>query len=291
MNRDLLHDITEEQIRQYEADGAICIRGQFDQEWIDRMLAAAIDNIDNPSGRRGIVDNEDDPGRMITGTHMSRFNDEFMEIAIRSPAAQIAAKLMRLDEVRYFYDQLLIKEAGSTVPVRWHNDLSYWPLDGNHVVTVWVACTPVSVATSGLVYLAGSHKGGKVYKPPRTNYKSVAETSVSAQSAAADETERLDECPDLDSELDNPDYRFISWDMEAGDALVHHPLTLHASGKNASKSQQRVAFALRYFGGDATWRGHRTRFVVPGTEDDAVFERGKMPIDDKLFPVVWRKGL
>ena len=110
MNFDLIHDITEEQVRQYEEDGVVCIRGQFDQEWIDRMLAEAINHIDNPSGRRGIVDNEDDPGRVITGTHMSRFNDEFMEIAVRSPAAQIAAKLMRLDEVRYFYDQLLRQE-------------------------------------------------------------------------------------------------------------------------------------------------------------------------------------
>jgi ectoine hydroxylase-related dioxygenase (phytanoyl-CoA dioxygenase family) len=260
------------------------------------MLAEAINHIDNPSGRIGIVDIEDDPGRMITGTHMSRFNDAFMEIAVQSPAAQIAARLMRLDEVHYFYDQLLIKDPGTLVPVPWHNDMSYWPLDGNHVVTVWVACTPVSVETSGLTYVAGSHKWGKVYKPPQTDYNSVSEKNNSDQPAPVEniefeETERLDDCPDFDNQLDNPEYRFISWDMEAGDALVHHPLTMHASGKNASSIQNRVAYALRYFGGDATWHGPRTRFAVPGTEDDDVFERGKMPNDDNLFPIVWRKTL
>ena len=114
MNLDLLNDITEEQIRDYETDGAVCIRGQFDQEWIDRMLAAALDHADNPSGKRGIV--EDGAGRFVSGTNMSRYNDEFMDFAVRSPAAQIAAKLMRLDEVRFFYDQLFIKDPGTRIP-------------------------------------------------------------------------------------------------------------------------------------------------------------------------------
>ena len=42
MNYGLIHDITEEQIHKYEIDGAVCIRGQFDQEWIDRMSVAGI---------------------------------------------------------------------------------------------------------------------------------------------------------------------------------------------------------------------------------------------------------
>ena len=81
MNNVLSHDITEEQIRKYQEDGAICIRGQFSKKLIGRMLAAGIGHIDNPSGRRGIVDDEDDPGRFVTGTHMSRYNEEFMEFA------------------------------------------------------------------------------------------------------------------------------------------------------------------------------------------------------------------
>ena len=240
------------------------------------------------------MDNEDDPGRIITGTHMSRFNDEFMEFAVRSPAAQIAAKLMRLDEVRYFYDQILIKDPGTLARVPWHNDLSYWPFDGNNLATVWIACTPVSVETGGLTYVASSHKWGKTYKaPPKTKYKSLDDKNISDQSALVEnikyeETESLEECPDFDKEFDNPEYRFLSWDMEAGDALVHHPLTLHGSGKNVSISQNRVAFVLRYFGGDVTWHGPRTGFTVPGTEDEGMFELGKMPINDEIFPVVWK---
>jgi len=292
MNYGLIHDITEEQIHNYETDGAVCIRGQFDQEWIDRMSVAGIKHIDNPSGRRGIVDNEGDPGRLITGTHMSRFNNDFMEFAVRSPAAQIAAKLMGLNEVRFFYDQLFIKDPGTLAPTAWHNDLSFWPFDGNHVASVWIACTPVTLETSGVIYVAGSHKWGKIYKPPETKYTTIADNSGLAQATPINNSkfEEAELCPMFHKEFNNPEYRFLSWDMEAGDAIVHHPLAVHGSGKNSSNSLQRVALSLRYFGGDATWRGPRTRFCVPGTEDDSIFERGKMPINDKIFPVVWQKN-
>ena len=85
-------------------------------------------------------------------------------------------------------------------------------------------------------------------------------------------------------EFDNPEYKFLSWEMDVGDAIVHHPLTIHGSGKNTSNTQRRVALSLRYFGGDATWHGPRTLFTVPGSEDDSLFERGKMPISDSVFP-------
>ncbi len=75
--------------------------------------------------------------------------------------------------------------------------------------------------------------------------------------------------------------------MEAGDCLVHHPMAVHGSGRNASLDTPRVALSVRYFGGDATWHGKRTIFEVPGTSDD-MFPIGKMPIDDDIFPVVWQ---
>ncbi len=282
MTTDLLHPISEAQIAQYEADGVICIRGQFDDHWIKRMRAAGIGHIDNPSGPRYIQDDDDDPGRFVTGTHMSRHSDEFMDFAVNSPAAQIAAKLMRLDEVRFFYDQLFIKDPGTIAPTAWHNDLPFWPFDGHQVASVWIACTPVTMETSGLVYVAGSHKWNKMFKPvpatPRDDFM-------------LDEAKGYEDCPMFHQEFDNPDYRFLSWDMAPGDCLVHHPLAVHGSGKNASNSLQRVALSLRYFGGDATWHGPRTQFAVPGTEadsgDGSVFEPGKLPIHDDIFPVVW----
>jgi hypothetical protein len=102
----------------------------------------------------------------------------------------------------------------------------------------------------------------------------------------SEEAKTYEECPMFHKEFNNPEYRFLSWEMEVSDALVHHPLTVHGSGKNSSSFQRRVALSLRYFGGDSVWHGPRTLFAVPGTEDESIFELGKMPINDDIFPIV-----
>ena len=92
---------------------------------------------------------------------MSRYNEEFMAFALKSPAAHIAAKMMRLDDVRLFYNQLFIKEPGTLAPTAWHHDLAFWPFDENNFSFISIACTLVSTETGGLIYVAGSHKWKK----------------------------------------------------------------------------------------------------------------------------------
>lgn len=279
MDRTRSLKVTKKQVNEYNTNGVVCIRGQFNQHWINRMLKASVSQIDNPSGALRKNNNPTDPGQFFAGTHMSRNSQEFMDFALNSPAPEMAAKVMQLNEVKFFYDQLFIKEPGTLAPTTWHNDLPFWPFDGNNIASIWIACTPVTVNTSGLVYVAGSHKWGKLYKPV---------PAVPIEDFMNAEARTFEDCPMFHKEFQNPKYQFLSWDMEPGDALVHHPLTVHGSGKNASSSQRRVALSLRYFGGDATWHGPRTKFSVPGTEDDSLFTPGVSPVHDRIFPVCWQ---
>ena len=279
MNREPLHPITEENIRAYEEDGVVCIRDQFDTGWTEHMLAACLSNMESPAARQLDSSDKDDGGRLVAASHMARNNPMFMDFVIESPAAEIAARLMGLTEVRFFYDQLFVKEMGSPAPTAWHHDLPFWPLDGNHVASVWLALTPVSRETSGLVYVAGSHKWGTLFKPV---------PAVPIAGFNSTEADDYEDCPAFHKEFGNPDYRFLDWDMKPGDCLVHHPLTVHGAGGNESDRQTRVALSCRFFGGDITWHGHRTKFRVPGTEDADAFPAGVLPADNDVFPVVWR---
>ena len=38
----LKHAITEDQILEYESYGVVCVRDQFDQAWVDKMMDAAL---------------------------------------------------------------------------------------------------------------------------------------------------------------------------------------------------------------------------------------------------------
>lgn len=52
-----------------------------------------------------------------------------------------------------------IKEAHSDTFVSWHQDVRYWGLDTNDLVTVWLALSPATVQSGCMRILPGSHKG------------------------------------------------------------------------------------------------------------------------------------
>lgn len=274
MNRHLIKQITTEEKAAYDRDGVVCIRGQFDEEWIIRMRNACTNDMAESKGRVREVYDEEGPGHFYGKVFMGRDDHNFRTYNFESPAAQIAAEIMDLDNVRFFYDQLFIKTPGTKAPTPWHHDLPYWPFRGNHIASVWLALTPVDQETSGVVYIAGSHKWGKFYRAVTPDQ----DTKFSADS--------LEECPEFHKEFHNPEYKFLSWDMKPGDVLVHHPLTVHGSGRNQSATQTRIGLSCRYIGGDAVWDPRDHVMVIDDTEH---LQAGVLPTDDKIFPVAWQK--
>lgn len=276
MNDDLLSPITDEQRADYERDGVVCIRNQFDGEWIDRMRIACERDMAASEGRVTEVANEDGDATFYSKVFMWRDDDDFRDYVFNSPAARIAAELMGVDAVRFYYDQLFIKTPGASAPTPWHHDLPYWPFRGNHIASVWLALTPVTQESSGVVYLAGSHKWGKFYRA----------TTIDEDPRLTDPD--LEVCPDFHREFDNPDYTFLCWDMEPGDVLVHHPLTVHGSGANRSSTRGRIGLSVRYMGGDAVWDPRQYVMIVEVSEH---LEAGKFPADDTVFPPAWSRAM
>ena len=81
--------ITEDQIRTFENDGVVCIRGGFSADWLD-LLEGAVDTImgdPSPLSREYVQTGD---GRFFTDHHMSRRNDAFRRFMMNSPASEIA---------------------------------------------------------------------------------------------------------------------------------------------------------------------------------------------------------
>ena len=51
-----------------------------------------------------------------------------------------------------------IKEANSPSYVGWHQDLQYWGLDNNELVSVWFALSPATIDSGCMNVIPGSHK-------------------------------------------------------------------------------------------------------------------------------------
>jgi ectoine hydroxylase-related dioxygenase (phytanoyl-CoA dioxygenase family) len=275
MNLHPLRPVSEEDVRAFERDGVVCLRGLFDDEWCTRLHAAALRVMDSGAGRVREAKPADGRGRFYSNVYLADLDPDFRALRDASPAPEIAAALMRADTVRYFYDQIFIKEPGTSAPTPWHNDLPFWPFRGNDLVSIWIALTPVSKATSGVEYVAGSHKWNKWYRAVTPDYDPRFMDM------------NLEECPNYSEGAADPAIRLLCWDMQPGDVLCHHPLTVHGATGNASPTQRRIGLSIRYLGRDVRWDPRPHTMKLRG--DPGVLP-GAFPADDVALPVVWERA-
>lgn len=283
MTSQLARALSEAEIAAYEADGAAVLRGVVPMDWVDLMRDAIQRILEHPGDASVEYTAEGKPGRYYGDFFLWRRDQDFRAFMADSPMPQIAAQVMGAHNVRFFYDQLLVKEPGTLEETPWHQDLPYWPVRGSQVVSIWV---PFDHATpeSGVVhYIKGSHKWGKMYAP-----ETFGSSSGFAEIYAKGGFEPL---PDIRGELDK--YDVLSWDMEPGDAIIHNPLTLHFAPGNASVDGRRRGLALRYVGDDAVFDARAGTFLdnptLKAILPEIDLEDGE-PFSGDLFPKVWPRG-
>ncbi len=277
MNCKPAHKVTEEDVRRYEEDGVVCLRGMFDADWVRRMHDASLHFMAEGKGRVREVRRPDETGRFYSNVFMCGSDPDFKAFRDESPAAEIAATLMRSDKVRFWYDQLFIKEPTTKAPTQWHHDLPFWPFRGTHLVSLWVAFTPVDKELSGVEYIAGSHKWGKFYQ------------AVTPDQDPNFTDPALEECPNFDDARyrNDPKLRYLSWSLQPGDVVCHHPLTVHGAGGNKSATQRRIGLSIRFLGDDVQWDPREKVVKIPVQPK---VKPGEHPSDDAVFPVIWEKG-
>jgi len=69
----------------------------------------------------------------------------------------LAGRVMDATRVNFFYDQLLVKEPGTSARTPWHQDQPYWAVSGRQVSSVWLTLDPVPEEVS-VEYVCGSHR-------------------------------------------------------------------------------------------------------------------------------------
>ncbi|HEX5150206.1 MAG TPA: phytanoyl-CoA dioxygenase family protein [Parafilimonas sp.] len=138
-----------------------------------------------------------------------------------------ASQLLGNKPVRFWHDQLFYKPAKKGGVVAWHQDYSYWtrtkPLAH---LTCWCGLDDSTQQNGCLQYVPGSHRWGLLDKPE----------------LAGD----LMGIMDYLTPQQQKEFKPVHVETKAGEAIFHHPLTLHGSGENKS-SQPRRAFVINVF--------------------------------------------
>ena len=193
-----------------------------------------------------------------------------MEAFIRtSPAASIAAQLMGTEVVRLYHDHVLVKEPGTRQRTPWHQDLPYYNVDGRLNASMWFPVDPVTRAAT-LEFVAGSHLGP--WYMPRSFLDGQARWFPDGRwrSCRTSTPTRSD--------------RVIGWELEPGDAVFFHMLTLHAAGGVEGPGRRR-ALSVRFLGDDMVHapRSWATSPPFPGLEQ----ELAPGPTRSSAVPVLW----
>jgi ectoine hydroxylase-related dioxygenase (phytanoyl-CoA dioxygenase family) len=148
--------LTELETRQYHSDGVVMVRGAIEPSWV-RLIEAGLEKARTRMSVQGRF-----MSRKTAGYQMDTFMwmrvDELRDAIYYGPFACWAQQLMGSREVRFFYDQMFVKDPGTDAPTPWHQDLSFWPIRGEQISSFWIPLDPVSRESSGLMYVRGSHR-------------------------------------------------------------------------------------------------------------------------------------
>lgn len=257
--------VSPEQIAAYDEDGAVLLKNAIDPEWQD-LIRSAIE--------KELTREE----KYFSYRHLWRHNPDFKHICFDSPAATIAADIMQTDKVNLLYDQMFVKEPGTGSATGWHNDQPYWPVRGWSVMTVWIALDPVTRDNGPLEFIRGSHKWDRWFQPFQ------ADAHGGAAAEQPEPNPNYEPLPDFEAERDQHD--IISWDMEPGDALAFHAMSMHGARGNTSAALRRRGLAIRYTGRDATYFLDDHTASRRGDLHSPLLKTGD-PMDSDEFPVVY----
>lgn len=239
--------------RRFERDGVVCLRGAISHEWVERLRGAVERSFVDP----GRIDLDDGGGRFHLNAMLFLRDPDVRAFVLESPAARIAQELMQSRTVRFYFDQIFVKEPGTAEKTPWHHDLPYWPVEGSQVVSLWLALDPVTAESSGLEYVRGSHRWPNRFRPEAWGPQ-TAENLAAWQKMGLLGSE--DEAPP-DIEAHRDELELLRFDCEPGDVIAHHALTVHGSPGNASPTQRRRALSTRWVGDDARYAPRPGSFV------------------------------
>ena len=130
-----------EEIQTFADEGVVCLRGIIPLPLIDRLRDGIDQAFAEFAGSFGDFDIQSalneakaagaklrESGRALLRTDEGRHNELIRDFAWDSPLAEIAAGLMKSRRIRFFQDQIFLKEPGASARMGFHQDLSYFPI-------------------------------------------------------------------------------------------------------------------------------------------------------------------
>jgi ectoine hydroxylase-related dioxygenase (phytanoyl-CoA dioxygenase family) len=281
-------NITDHDIRCYERDGAVVIRGVLDTE-VSRLLEQGVEETYHAqNGRPTIVDGEDGQGRTIVRDYASLVSPSLRALLASGVVGRIGATLMRTSAAHLILDQIFYKTRGPIVPTPWHQDTPFLRVRGDSLVRLWFPCdySPREITVQ---VVRGSHRWNVVYNSNVNTAMTPSAGTQASRLVVGDAS--LPQPPDVRRYRDSFD--ILSWEVAPGDVLAFQGNMLHGADGHLGHDRPRRALAVLLGGPDLRYHTPSGKaFPSPGRMQGALAKEDipdGAPIGDyeTAFPTCW----
>ncbi|GAB3629694.1 phytanoyl-CoA dioxygenase [Pandoraea terrae] len=254
-------------VEQFDREGVVVLRGVF-ADWIEPLREGVAALMADPSPLERTYHPADGSAPFFQDLCNWQRIPAFREFVFGSPAAALAAQLMRSRVARFFHDHVLVKEPGTSVVTPWHHDKPYYCVGGEQSVSLWIPLDPVAQEIS-LECVAGSHRWNVLHRPKRFDGTDLYQNDDAT------------EMPDIEGQRDQ--YTIRRWAMAPGDAVAFDFRTVHGAAANLAGGHRRRVFSARWVGDDAVFIDRHGKGSPPLSH--LTLKDGE-PLDGPDFPVV-----
>lgn len=210
MNRFVLSD---DQVRQFHADGYVIVKNLLDREEIDlvrRIARLDRERLQRAAGRR------DGSGTVVKLSVHNELQDDIYGAVVRSQRIVEAMEKLLAGEVYHYHHKLILKEPRVGGAWEWHQDYGYWYHNGclfPELASCLIAIDPATRANGCLQVLRGSHRLGRI------EHGQVGDQTGADRERVAAALHR---------------FELVYCELAPGDAVLFHCNTLHRSDANTS---------------------------------------------------------
>ena len=230
--------LNKEKIDDYLNNGVTILRNVISEEWLKKIEIGIEKNFKNPSIYKCVYEKTNNRELFYDDYCNWKRIKEYKKFIINSNIAKIAKKLMKSNKVNLFHEHVLIKEIGSKKKTPFHQDQSYYCVNGKDNCSIWIPMNNINKNTCP-EFIVGSHLWNKKFLPTKF--------FGNAYEKKDNEFEKL---PDIEN--NRKKYKLKSWKLETGDAIAFNFATVHGAPENKSNTT-RSAFSIRFTGDDATY--------------------------------------
>lgn len=260
------YSLSAAQITDFQTDGFVVGQASISEDYIARLLHDLTDllipdHVGKELWHEYHINESTDPDTVLfhaLGAWRLRqsFHDLLWHPAITTPAKQLLNA-----SVRFWHDQLFCKPARHGGVVAWHQDYSYWTRSGpmNHL-TCWIALEDATIDNGCIHYIKGSHQWDLL---PITG---LAGGMDSIRDVLSDDQAIAFQTP-------------TPIELEAGQIVFHHPLTVHGSFENRTSRSRKATVVNLISDGVTSQTNEPLLSGVP------VIPKGE-PIQGQFFPLL-----